>query len=277
MKQVLTTNTAAVPAITREYDTLSTMCHPNIVSVFGLFDSPCESKKYLAMERMHGPDLLDFVGQYGVLREKQALAIMRQVLQAVCYMHARGVGHLDIKPDNIMLKYPVDFCHARSQWWRSNCALAENTQVCVVDFGLSVKAEVQQMIEEKVFRARRGTPVYAAPEVSESPYATEKADVWSCGATLFHLLYGDAPYIPADESGGFSAVREKIVAAGPVSDALRSKNASSRRPKRCSRQCQNFLNACLQFDPDRRPTAEQALAIISEASKAAYSSESEVE
>ena len=277
VKQVPVANEHAVSCATREWDIVSSLRHPHIVSALGQFTSPCGSTHYLAMERMHGPNLLDIVLRHGVLREADAFRLMRQILEAVCFMHRHGVGHLDIKPENIMLKQRLPEESPLPTWWRPERPLLGDTHACVIDFGLAVKAQVHQMIEEKVFLGARGTPVYAAPEVSVSAYAIEKADVWSCGATLFHLLFADAPFIPDDLTGGFEAVREKANEAGPVSNILHSSFALSRRRRPCSRKCHDFLQACLHLDPDLRPTAQQALSMLSASSNAAYSSESEID
>lgn len=285
VKVVPLANQAAIECVNREWDILSTIRHENIISVFGNVPSPCGRKRHLVMERLFGPNLHDLVQKHGVIREADALQIMRHVLEAIHYMHEHGTGHLDIKPGNIVLKHRLPASCRAFRVSSSKCPPLGETHACLIDFGLSYRADVQEVIKKKVFCARRGTPTYAAPEVSVSPYAREKqayaiekADIWGCGATLFYMLYGEAPYIPTFfKKRGFDAVRERAIAVGPVSNVLQSKHRWYSRRTPLSRKCRDFLESCLQFDPDLRPTAEQALNMLSTASNAAYSSESEID
>ena len=105
-----------------------------------------------------------------------------QIVEAVCYLHQKGVCHLDIKCENIMVK---------------------QGRLKLGDFGLST------MIEDGPVAGTRGSYGYASPENIKSGsrnmpgavrYDGQPADVWSCGVVLFVLMYGLTPWEVANET-----------------------------------------------------------------------------
>ena len=95
--------------------------------------------------------------------------MIKDLVNALVYLHAKGVLHRDIKLDNILLD-------------RSN-----NLKLC--DFGISL------LIDENTYYTDRcGTPAYIAPEIIKSKYKGFKSDYWSLGVTLFILLTANPPF-----------------------------------------------------------------------------------
>lgn len=92
---------------------------------------------------------------------------MKNILQAVSYLHTKNIVHRDIKPENIV--------------FNSEGILK------IVDFGTS-KINILKFMTKK-----HGTPYYVAPEVLDGRY-NEKCDVWSCGVMLYILLSGVPPF-----------------------------------------------------------------------------------
>ena len=109
--------------------------------------------------------------------EKDAAIIMKQILQAVNYLHSHGVCHRDLKPENILFS-----------------SMDPKAQIKIIDFGLSkVLNEIDQIMKGEV-----GTLYYMAPEVIMGNY-NEKCDVWSCGVILYIILSGHPPFYSKNE------------------------------------------------------------------------------
>lgn len=153
-----------------EAATLSVLNHSNLVRVTDSFVEPSQ-KMYLAMEYVEGEDLEEMLKRApNGLPEKQVLAWLDQILDAVAYCHAYTpkVIHRDIKPANIRIRK------------------ADGVAV-LVDFGIA------KIGGGKTRAAARGySPGYAPPEQYGTGTDTY-SDVYALGATLYHLLTGRVP------------------------------------------------------------------------------------
>jgi eukaryotic-like serine/threonine-protein kinase len=138
--------------------------HPNLAQVVA-FDLSAKPKPLLVMEHVHGVSLEAAIAA-GNLDLKQCFRILDDVVSGLEAMHRAGIGHLDVKPSNVILR--------------------EGTGSAVlVDFGLSGRK----------LRPGCGTAAYGAPEVwlsgdgnhNDSPFA---ADVYALGCMAFELLAG---------------------------------------------------------------------------------------
>lgn len=186
----------------REARIAAMLNHPHVVSVFDLVEH--EDQHWLVMEYVDGESLADRVRRDGRLAQDDAASIMWQVADALTSAHQAGIIHRDVKPSNILVTGAgqaklTDFGIARSQ------ADASLTQTGLVT----------------------GSPAYLAPEVASGGMATTASDVWSLGATLFHVLAGAAPYDVGDNlmGGLYKIVHEeppRLADAGPFDDVLRA-------------------------------------------------------
>ncbi|MBM4028854.1 MAG: zinc-ribbon domain-containing protein, partial [Planctomycetes bacterium] len=153
-----------------EAATLSVLNHPNLVRVTDSFVEPSQ-KMYLVMEYVEGEDLEEALKRMpNGLPEKQVLAWLDQILDAVAYCHAFNpkVIHRDIKPANVRIRK------------------ADGVAV-LVDFGIA------KIGGGKTRAAARGySPGYAPPEQYGTGTDTY-SDVYALGATLYHLLTGRVP------------------------------------------------------------------------------------
>src|SRR5262249_40481777 len=180
--------------------------HPNIVPVYSL-GTYADGRPFYAMRFIQGDDLQDAIRRFhrpeadgGDLRQRnlalrQLLGRFVDVCNAIAYAHSRGVLHRDLKPGNILLgKYG---------------------ETLVVDWGLAKalgKAEGSQSIEAPVapisgsgstptqMGTAIGTPAYMSPEQAAGrlDQLGPRSDVYSLGATLYHLLTGRAPFAEKD-------------------------------------------------------------------------------
>jgi len=165
----------------REMKIQSSLDHPHVGKVLDVFLG--EDYGHLVMEHLQGGDVMEHVMKETRLRDQEAWLVVKQVLQALEYVHDRGYVHRDVKPDNIM--YESD----------------SRDKVKLIDFGLCCK-----WWEGQVPMARHcGTEGYMAPEVARGCY-TSKADMWSLGASLHVMLTGEHIGSAADGSPVMSEV-----------------------------------------------------------------------
>jgi class 3 adenylate cyclase len=155
----------------RETELAISLEHPNVVPIHDAGD--VAGRLYLAMRLVAGTDLRKLLRAEGALEPSRALAICRQVANALDAAHAKGLVHRDVKPSNILLD--------------------EAEHVYLADFGLT------RHLEEKGARAGEGrsvgTPAYLAPEHIEGGRVDGRADVYSLGCVLYECLTGEAPFV----------------------------------------------------------------------------------
>lgn len=161
--------------IDRELDVLRLLNHQNIVQIFDIFDSARET--FVVMEYVAGGELLDMITESDHLPEKTSQQVIREVLQAINYLHARGIVHRDVKPENILCVnrgFPL--------------------VVKLTDFGLSKSVGVSDAESNRVMRSQCGTAYYLAPEIANNlPYG-KPVDLWACGVVLYVMLAGKFPF-----------------------------------------------------------------------------------
>ena len=159
-------------AFQRESRNLSRMKHPGIVRVLEAFDA--NGTHYYSMEYLSGGSLDDKVKGIGIT-EAEALPLVRKIGEALSYMHARKIMHLDLKPKNIMLK--------------------GNGSPVIIDFGLSKQYDEEGEPESST-TIGLGTPGYAPIEQATQTTSGEfqpTLDIYALGATLFKMLTGKTP------------------------------------------------------------------------------------
>ncbi len=128
---------------------------------------------YLALEWIDGSDLKTRLLNEGPQPLERVLDWARQILDAMRHMHARGVHHLDIKPENILL----DADH----------------RIKLVDFGLARLCGVRDLLAED-FDNPHGTPDYAAPEQLAGMRDDHRSDLYSLALVLYELLTAEFPF-----------------------------------------------------------------------------------
>ena len=144
--------------------------HPNIVQIY---DFGCiDSVYYLAMEFVDGHSLGTYLKR-GHFSETESIQIIRHACRALSVAHADGIVHRDIKPDNMMLTSRGD--------------------VKLVDLGIAKRIDEDQSLTQT--GQAIGTPHYISPEqIRGQKDVDARADVYSLGATLYHLVTGHTPY-----------------------------------------------------------------------------------
>jgi eukaryotic-like serine/threonine-protein kinase len=150
----------------REAEAAAGLQHPNIVSVFDRGEF--EGTYYIAMQYIEGPTLKQLIDS-GITLE-QAVAVIRQVLQAAGYAHRQGIVHRDLKPQNVL----VD----------------PEGKAVVTDFGIA-RAGVSEITQTG---SVMGTPHYLSPEQAQGFEVTAVSDLYSVGVMLYEALTGRVPF-----------------------------------------------------------------------------------
>ena len=155
----------------REARLAAQLSHPHVVAVFNLVVDADTDSRWLVMEYVEGSTLAQLVRDRGPLTPDEAAPLIRQVADALVAAHAVGIVHRDVKPSNIL----VD----------------RHRQAKLTDFGIA-RVAADPALTQTGFLT--GSPAYLAPEVASGERGGEPVDVWSLGATLFHVLAGRPPY-----------------------------------------------------------------------------------
>jgi len=204
----------------REIAVMSKLKHPNIVTLIEAFDT--QRKTYLILELVSGGELFDeIVNKDEPYYEKDAADIIRQVLQAICYMNSVGIAHRDLKPENLLLD--------------------QDHNIKISDFGLSKDFSAEEMTTSC------GTATYVAPEVLTATGYDVACDIWSVGVITYILLSGHIRFDGPDEEKVF----DKILSAdysfpSPLWDPV-------------SEEAKDFISKIFIVEPKQRITARECL------------------
>eukprot|EP00759_Apiculatamorpha_spiralis_P052947 PhF_6_TR6067/c1_g1_i2/m.8806 len=168
------------------------------------------------MEYCAGGSLSKVMQQYGPLNEVLVIRFINHLLSALVFMHTKQLAHLDVKCANLLLM--------------------PNGVVKLADFGCA------QLLKKAGMKgSTRGSAHWMAPEMANGDLST-KADIWSTGCTVLEMITGRPPFsdIPEDVSAEYIMTHEP--------DFTYVENALSTAGK-------EFVQRCLQRNPDNRPTA----------------------
>ncbi len=158
-----------------EAEYLIQFTHPNIVK--GYLKGMAGGLYYFVMEYLKGENLLDKLRKEGKLSgeggELKALLYIFQIASALEYLHLKGVVHRDIKPENIIV--------------------LKNEQVKLLDLGFAKRVEKNP--DKHYEDITCGTPAYMSPEQAMGSTELDiRSDIYSLGATLYHLVFGETPF-----------------------------------------------------------------------------------
>src|SRR5688572_17107655 len=174
----------------REAQVLASLNHPNIAHVHGLERS--DGVQALVMELVEGPTLADRIAR-GPLPVDEALAIAKQIADALEAAHEQGIVHRDLKPANIKLRPDgtvkvLDFGLAKA---------IESTATRASDATASPTITSPAMITGVGMIL--GTAAYMSPEQARGKAVDKRSDIWAFGAVLYEMLAGKRAF-PDDEA-----------------------------------------------------------------------------
>ena len=152
----------------QEFALVSQIDHPNVARIFN--QGFTDSYAYISMEYFPGGDLRELIAKG--LAPNVAIAILLQIGGALTAVHAQGIVHRDMKPDNVMI--------------RGDGSLA------LADFGIAkqTNSEISRTKHGEVF----GTPYYLAPEQALGLPVDQRTDIYSLGILFFEMLTGRRPF-----------------------------------------------------------------------------------
>jgi serine/threonine protein kinase/formylglycine-generating enzyme required for sulfatase activity len=177
MNKALVGRPEAVERFLQEIRSAGQLMHANVAATFSAYQ--LGDLLVLAMEYIEGDDLAKVVRERGPLPIANACFCVHQAATALQRGHELDMVHRDIKPSNILLakqgKRPI---------------------VKVIDFGLAkARSEVTTDRDLTGTNQMMGTPGYTAPEqLRDAKSADTRADIYSLGCTLYHLLAGEPPF-----------------------------------------------------------------------------------
>ncbi|MFH1707440.1 MAG: FHA domain-containing serine/threonine-protein kinase [Planctomycetota bacterium] len=161
---------AFVDRFIREAQAAGKLSHPNIIHVHDV--SKEKGLYYFSMEYVSGPSALRLLVEKERLPFEEALGITLQVAKALDFAHTNNLIHRDIKPDNIML--------------------TDEGEVKLADLGIA--RNIDEANDEVQKKTIYGTPLYMAPEQAMGRPVDHRLDLYSLGATFYHLVCGQPPF-----------------------------------------------------------------------------------
>lgn len=169
---------SSLELIKEEIAIMKKLNHPNLVQLIEVLDDPTEDSLYMVMEMCKKGVVMrvdmNLEAKADPYAEETCRLYFRDLILGIEYLHAQGVVHRDIKPDN--------------------CLINHEDVLKVVDFGVSeMFSKDSQMLTAK----SAGSPAFLPPElciVKHGDVSGKAADIWSMGVTLYCLRYGSIPF-----------------------------------------------------------------------------------
>jgi serine/threonine protein kinase len=220
------TSAAGRKRFLREGEALAKLSHPNVVRIFEVGEE--HGRLYTVLELSSDSETLEQrLARGGPLASAEAASTLRDVAQGLQRAHESGVLHRDVKPGNVLLSAG---------------------RALLIDFGLAGLTELEHSRLTQTGQLM-GTVGYCAPEQAAGERATELADVYGLGATLYAALTGRAPHVGASALQVLSAICDRRPVAPP----------SSLQPS-VDRGLEALCLRCLRHEPSERPASAAEVA-----------------
>jgi len=229
----LSGDAVAMGRFEREARAAAALNHPNAVPVFR-FDSLSSGVPYLIMYYVAGGTLEDRLAREGPLTVAEARKVLMQTASALAAAHESGFVHRDIRGGNILCE-------------------KEKGRILVGDFGLAGVIPGGDTDDPRLTRTGEilGLPPYTSPEQLQGKEATECSDIYALGVLGYEILTGEGPFSGASN-------RELI-----ISHLQRPPRPLQNLREDVDPELAGILEKCLEKDPNKRPTAQHLVKILS--------------
>jgi serine/threonine-protein kinase len=174
----------------REAEIAAAVAHPNVVQILRIGQGPM-GDPYLVMELLIGETLRDFIDREGAMKAERALPFIREAAAGLATMHAKGIIHRDVKPNNLFLCGPM----------------GQPTTLKVFDFGFA-RVQSRKRSQGQVL----GTLEYMAPEQVVSDPTDARADIYSLGVVMYLALTNELPF---DLASAKDLLAHQLISAAP--------------------------------------------------------------
>ncbi|KAJ7262164.1 kinase-like domain-containing protein [Mycena haematopus] len=229
-------------SVQREIDLMKTLAHPNVCRLREYFWNADGSLVHLVLEHLSGGDLFSFIQANEGLSERMTKHLMRQLCEALAFIHSKNIAHRDLKPENVLLttdRPPI---------------------LKIADFGLA-----KMVSPEARLRSICGTPMYLAPEfglhmIYGTGYGME-LDCFALGAVCYMCiaklrpLYSDMPHgvclmahVTPDRRVDWQTLEECVISKDKEGYDVYFSSTG-----------RHFVRGLLESQPERRLTMVQAL------------------
>ena len=239
-KEKYSKNSKAKKYLDNEIDILKAIDHPNIVKLIDIQETLQHC--FIVTEFCNGGSLSDCLEKYQQKHKKAfpeeiVQYLMRQIMDAICYLHDKKILHRDLKSDNILINYDDENDRIKNN-------IIKGT-VKIIDFGFA-----RYLKKEELAYSALGSPINMDPGILKklnklSDYKDygydEKADIWSLGTICYELLVGKNAY-------DSKSMKELLIKIQQGNYSL---------PITLSKEAISFLNCMLQNDPKERLVAKK--------------------
>ncbi|KAF2669206.1 kinase-like protein [Microthyrium microscopicum] len=184
---------SSLDLIKEEIAIMKKLDHPNVVSLIEVLDDPHEDSLYMVLEMCKK----GVVMKVGLGEPAQPYSLeqcrhwLRDMILGLEYLHAQGIIHRDIKPDN--------------------CLVTQDDVVKIVDFGVS---EMFSKDSEMTTTKSAGSPAFMPPELCVAKHGEvsgRAVDIWSMGVTLYCLVFGHIPFEKTGMLDLFESIKDDAV------------------------------------------------------------------
>lgn len=204
---------------------VASLSSEHVVDIYAVGEA--NDTPFMAMEKLIGETLAQRLDRDRWLPVADALAIVREAAEGLVDLHARGLIHRDLKPDNLWLESHSD----------------GHTEVKLIDFGIARQSTSDPGLTTPGHVI--GTPTYMAPEQASGGQVDPRADLYSLGCVLYRMLAGKTPFdsVPQNTLAVLSAViRGEIVPITQVAPSLSPAVAA-------------LIQQLLEHDREKRPAS----------------------
>ncbi|XP_050988348.1 triple functional domain protein isoform X5 [Labeo rohita] len=209
--------------VVQELGVLQCLQHPHLVGLLDTYETP--ASYVLILEIADQGRLLDYIVSWGNLTEEKVSLYLRDILEALHYLHTCRIAHLDLKPENVLIEQT-----------------STQPLVKLTDFG-----DAAHLSNTPYIHPLLGSPEFSAPELVLGEPAALASDLWSLGVLAYVMLSGASPFL--DESVEETCLNICRLDFSFPEDYFRGVSQAAR----------DFVCILLQGEPCRRPSAQVCL------------------